>query len=260
MDLAPKRAPAKRTPASKEGTPAPVPAPAEGEDAHKKKKKKKKLREEIVESKGAEVDELDRKKKKKKKLRHKEIDQAEVNDAIRRTFAAMDDTAVTGRAILRKRKKKEREEEELRIQQEAELEKGRLRVTEFVSVNDLANLMHVDVSEVIKKCMELGIMVSINQRLDKDTITLVADEFGFEVSFYTEITEEDSVKDEPDEPESLKRRPPVVTIMGHVDHGKTSLLDYIRRSNVVAGEAGGITQHIGAYEVTSTIRQQDHIP
>ncbi len=250
IELAPKRARVEK----KEQAVAPAPAAggAETEDVHRKKKKKKKLREEIVEAKTGEVDELDRKKKKKKKLRHKEIDQAEVNDAIRRTFAAMDDTAVSGRAILKKRKKKEREEEELRILQEAEMEKGKLRVTEFVSVNDLANLMHVNVSEVIKKCMELGMMVSINQRLDKDTIMLVADEFGFEISFYTEITEEDSLIDMPDQPDTLTRRPPVVTIMGHVDHGKTSLLDYIRRSNVVAGEAGGITQHIGAYEVTSS--------
>ncbi len=252
MDLVPKKAAPARKTSVKEGTPAPVSGVVESDEAHKRKKKKKKLREEIVEAKTGEVDDLDRKKKKKKKLRHKEIDQAEVNDAIRRTFAAMDDTSVSGRTVLRKRKKKEREEEEFRIQQEAELEKGRLRVTEFVSVNDIANLMHVDVSEVIKKCMELGIMVSINQRLDKDTITLVSDEFGFEVSFYTEITEEDSIKDDPDPLESLTRRPPVVTIMGHVDHGKTSLLDYIRRANVVAGEAGGITQHIGAYEVTTS--------
>lgn len=250
IDLAPKKVPPKRAPAQVPAAQA-VAAPAETEEGHKRKKKKKKLREDLVEAKSGEIDELDRKKKKKKKLRHKEIDQAEVNDAIRRTFAAMDDTAISGRAILRKRKKKEREEEELRIQHEAELEKGRLRVTEFVSVNDLANLMNVDVSEVIKKCMELGILVSINQRLDKDTIILVADEFGFETSFYTEIAEEDSIKDEPDAPETLTRRAPVVTIMGHVDHGKTSLLDYIRRSNVVAGEAGGITQHIGAYEVTT---------
>ena len=123
IDLKPRKTVAKR--AAAPGTPAEQgPGVPESEDAHRKKKKKKKLREEIIESKGGEVDELDRKKKKKKKLRHKEIDQAEVNDAIRRTFAAMDDSAVTGRAILRKRKKKEREEEELRIQQEAELEKG----------------------------------------------------------------------------------------------------------------------------------------
>lgn len=217
------------------------------EEQRKKKKKKKKILERII-GRGEEFDELALKKK-KKKLRHRKIDQEEVDEAIRRTLQEIEEHAVVQRGAFKRKKKKERQEEEQRILQELEREKSKIRATEFVTVNELANFMGVNAADVIKKCIELGLMVSINQRLDKDTITLVADEFGFDVEFQSELKTEwmETVEDSP---ESLKSHPPVVTIMGHVDHGKTSLLDYIRRSNVVAGEAGGITQHIGAYEVT----------
>ncbi|NUN70008.1 MAG: translation initiation factor IF-2 [Bacteroidetes bacterium] len=232
----------------KNGRPVPLTA-AESEEAKKKKKKKKKIG--GVETKAPETESEEAKgKKKKKKLRPYAIDQAQVDTAIKKTLAELDDaeTVISSRAAHRKKRKKEREEEQAMQDEAKALEANRIRVTEFVSVGEMANLMKVSASDVIAKCIGLGMMVSINQRLEKDTIVLLADEYGKQVEFESEFTV-DVLEDTPDDPEDLKPRAPVVTIMGHVDHGKTSMLDYIRNANVVAGESGGITQHIGAYEV-----------